>query len=44
MEVIFMKAKCIENKYGNANFTLGEICEVKDNRIICNFIFLLNGK
>ena len=35
-----MKVKCIENKCGNANFTLGEIYEVNDNRITCNFIFL----
>lgn len=35
-----MKVKCIENPCYNINFTLGEIYEVKDNRITCNFVFL----
>jgi hypothetical protein len=35
-----MKVICVENKHGNANFTVGEMYEVVGNSITCNFVKL----
>lgn len=32
-----MKAKCIENKHGNTNFTSGKIYELSKSGLRCNF-------